>query len=138
MKVKLIEGGRAPERKTVGSAGLDCYARASVRIMPYHTEKVPLGFACAIPEGHLGILALRSSVGLRGTMVVPNGVGIIDSDYRGEVCAIVQTGENAVSIQAGERIAQMVIVPYAAVDVEVVDELDATARGECGFGSTGG
>jgi len=106
--------------------------------MPYHTVKVPLGFACAIPEGHLGILALRSSVGLRGTMVVPNGVGIIDSDYRGEVCANVQTGENAVSIQAGERLVQMVIVPYAGVDVEVVDELDATARGEGGFGSTGG
>jgi dUTP pyrophosphatase len=138
MKVKVIEGGRAPERKTPGSAGLDCYVRESVRIMPYHTQKIPLGFACAIPEGHVGLLVLRSGVGLRGTMVVPNGVGIIDSDYRGEVCAIVQTGENAVSVQAGERIAQMVIVPYAAVDVEVVDELGATVRGEGGFGSTGG
>ena len=138
MKIKVIEGGRAPERKTAGSAGLDCYARASVRIMPYHTEQVPLGFACEIPEGHVGMLTLRSSVGLRGTLLAPHGIGIIDSDYRGEVCAIVQSGENAVSIPEGERLAQMVIVPFVAVDVEVVDELGATARGEGGFGSTGG
>lgn len=138
MKVKVIEGGRAPARKTAGSAGLDCCARVATRIMPYHAELVPLGFACEIPEGHVGILTLRSSVGLRGTLLVPHGVGIIDSDYRGEVCAIVQAGENAVSIPEGERLAQMVIVPFVAVDVEVVDELGATVRGEGGFWSTGG
>jgi len=99
--------------------------------------RVPLGVRFAIPAGHVGLLFSRSSLGKRG-LVIPNGVGVIDSDYRGEVCALLQnlSGEDVV-IRDGERIAQLVILPLPAVAFREVAELDDTARGEAGFGSTG-
>jgi dUTP pyrophosphatase len=136
LKVKVIEGGRAPERKTAGAAGLDCYAREDVRIMPYETRRIPLGFACEIPEGFAGMLVLRSSIASNGHVYAPS-VGIIDSDYRGEVSAVMATHGNAYAVRKGDRIAQMVVVPVSYVAVSVVDELTSTERGSGGFGSTG-
>lgn len=137
VKVKVLPDGRAPERKSEGAAGLDCYVRQSVRVMPYATVKVPLGFAIALPEDHAGLIVLRSSVGLGGLLSAPGGVGVVDPGYTGEVCAIVQARGEAVVLRAGDRIAQMLIVPIRHAVLEVVAELPPTARGEGGFGSTG-
>lgn len=135
-RVRVLNGGRLPERKTGGSAGLDCYAREAVRVMPYETKKVPLGFGCEIPEFHVGLLFLRSSVALEGVVYAPGGAGVIDSDYRNEVCAIISTGESPKQVNVGDRIAQLVIVPCGMFTPVLVDELPETGR-KGGFGSTG-
>ena len=137
LNVKVIEGGKAPERKSAGAAGLDCYSRGYVRAMPYSTTKVPLGFAAEIPEGHVGLLVLRSSIAAGGRLAAPGGVGVIDADYRGEISALVSTRDEAVDIGHGERIAQLVVVPVPYLVVRTVEKLTETERGEGGFGSTG-
>lgn len=135
-EVVLVEGGRMPERKTSGAAGLDCYARGHTRVMPYDTVKIPLGFRIAIPAGHFGAIYLRSSIALRGALVAPS-VGVVDSDYRSEVCLIVAARGEAVDIGDGERVCQLVITPCPEMVLVQVAELDKTERGEGGFGSTG-
>jgi len=137
LNVKVIEGGKPPERKSAGAAGLDCYARGHTRAMPYSTTKVPLGFAAEIPEGHVGMLVLRSGVASGGLVAAPGGVGIIDSDFRGEISAVISTRDEAYNIPNGERIAQLVVVPVPYLVVREVASLSPTERGEGGFGSTG-
>lgn len=129
--------GRAPVYATPGSAGCDLAAGESVWLTPGITRKVPTGTYVAIPEGSAGLLFVRSSVGSRG-IGIANGVGVIDSDYRGEVgLLLVNRGEAPKFIEEGERIAQLVIVPAPQMRVVQVDELPPTDRGAGGFGSTG-
>lgn len=135
-EVALVEGGRMPERKTAGAAGFDCYARGHTRVLPYDTVKIPLGFRIAIPSGHHGAIYLRSSIALRGDLVAPS-VGIVDEDFRGEVCLIVQARGEGVDIGHGERVCQLVITPSPQMTLVQVTELGTTERGEGGFGSTG-
>ena len=98
---------------------------------------MPTGIAVAIPEGHVGILAARSSLAVKKSMTLANGVGIIDSDYRGEIKVPVIPLDGCHNlIQAGQKIAQLIILPIATPTVEVVSELPESARGLGGFGST--
>lgn len=135
-EVVVVDGGKMPERKTAGAAGFDCYARGHTRVLPYGTVKIPLGFRIAIPPGHHGAIYLRSSIALRGDLVAPS-VGIVDEDFRGEVCLIVQARGEGVDIGHGERVCQLVITPSPPMTLVQVSELGETARGTGGFGSTG-
>jgi len=125
------------------AAGLDISTREEVTVQPLTPTLIPTGIAVEIPEGYVGILALRSSTPIKKGLFIPNGVGIIDSDYRGELFMQVAALKEAVAIPAFDRIAQLVIMPARHVagmhiiGVEEVQELSSTERGEGGFGSTG-
>ena len=127
-----------PTRAHPTDAGLDLYAAETVHVIPNQVTLVPTGVAVAIPEGHVGILAARSSLASKKSMTLANGVGIIDSDYRGEIkVPIIPLDGCHNLIQAGQKIAQLIILPIALPAVEVVDELPSTERGVGGFGSSG-
>ena len=138
---KLNKNAKLPTYGTEFSAGADIYALIdgdSVTIAPGETKMISTGLAFAIPEGLVGLIFARSSLGAKRGLAPANKVGVIDSDYRGEVhvalhnhSLIPQTVEN------GERIAQMLLVPYYSAVFSETDELGETSRGEGGFGSTG-
>lgn len=137
MKIKLLDEQCKPYRAHDYDAGLDLKARETVTIPRHVTKAVPLGVCCGIPRNHVGLLFPRSSMG-KTPFRMTNSVGVIDSDYRGEICAMYQnTSVDTLTIEKGERIAQLVIVPISIVSTEYVDELDSTERGTGGFGSTG-
>ena len=127
-----------PTRAHPTDAGLDLAASETTQVAPRVVTLVPTGIAVAIPEGHVGILAARSSLAVKKAMTLANGVGIIDSDYRGEIkIPIIPLDGCHNLIQAGQKIAQLIIIPIALPTVEVVSELPESARGLGGFGSTG-
>lgn len=136
IRVKLItEDATPPKRATEGSAGLDLYLNEDVVLYPGEPPKlVGTGVCVEIPTGYVGVLALRSGV---KDCWMNNGVGIIDSDYRGEVKVKLSAINQMAKYSKGSRIAQLVILPYLACDVTVVSELSDTQRGTGGFGSTG-
>lgn len=147
VKIKILPGGKMPEKKTKGAAAYDCYAREDITVGENPTL-IGLGFALELPEGYHAEIVPRSSIGLKTNLRQPNCVGIIDSDYRGEVkamyesklvtaCGMLQITFNPVHIKAGERIAQMLIKKNEDVTLVEVDELSETNRGDGGFGSTG-
>lgn len=134
---KLRPGARLPEYATAGAAGLDLYAcmEAPMAIPPGAGILVTTGVAVAIPPGHVGLVRDRSSLAVAGLHTV---AGVIDSDYRGEVMiAIRNAGASQATVDPGQRVAQMLILPCPRADVEEMEELPATARGSGGFGSTG-
>ncbi len=129
-----------PARATRGAAGFDLHAavEAAVVVAPRERALIPTGFAIAVPEGYEAQVRPRSGLALAHGIVLPNAPGTIDSDYRGEVKVIVcNTGEKAFTIERGDRIAQLVIAPVAHAEWEEVTALDATERGEGGFGHSG-
>ena len=129
-----------PYYATGGAAGLDLHACIDGPvIVPAGGEAfVPTGIAAAIPEGYAGIMAVRSSMGIRHGITMTNGIGVIDSDYRGPMSVGLYNYRNEdYVVEPGDRIAQLVIVPVLRPEVEVVDTLPETARGAGGFGSTG-
>lgn len=127
-----------PSYATDGAAGLDLRAAASVTIEPGRRARVPTGLAIAIPPGWEGQVRPRSGLAWRHGLTVLNAPGTIDSDYRGEVqVLLVNLGDETVSLERGERIAQLVVAPVGRAEVELVDSLDGTARGAGGFGHTG-
>ena len=127
-----------PTRAHPTDAGLDLAASETTHIAPGVVTLVPTGIAVAIPEGHVGLLASRSSLATKKSMALANGVGVIDSDYRGEIkIPIIPLDGCHNLIQAGQKIAQLIIMPIALPTVEVVSELPESARGLGGFGSTG-
>lgn len=160
VKIKVLSGGHMPEKKTKGAAAYDCYARIDGsgadqyydigRKLHYIpgingiTTKTPLGFALEMPENIHAFILARSSMGVNTKLVCPNGVGLIDSDYRGEICMLyreVNPDDDMLSwnqeddIYDGDRIAQLLFnVP---VELVQADELSETERGAGGFGSTG-
>ena len=126
-----------PTRAHPTDAGLDLAACETTHIAPGVVTLVPTGIAVAIPEGHVGLLAARSSLAAKKSMTLANGVGIIDSDYRGEIQVPIVTTDGCHNlIQAGTRIAQLLILPIALPTIEFVTELPETARGDGGFGSS--
>ena len=133
--VMLDEGATLPARQTSGAAGFDLTARCWMILPPHGTALVPTGVHIAIPDGYVGLLTIRSSIGERGFRL-NNNVGVIDSDYRGEILASVHATCDAF-IRQGERFAQLLIVPVLTADLVRVDALDNTERGTGGFGSTG-
>ena len=127
-----------PTRAHPTDAGLDLAASETTHIPPGVVTLVPTGIAVAIPEGHVGILAARSSLATKKSMTLANGVGVIDADYRGEIkIPIIPLDGCHNLIQAGQKIAQLIIMPIALPAIEVVSELPESARGLGGFGSTG-
>ena len=138
---KLNENAIIPTYGTAFSAGADLYALiegGSVTIEAGETKMIGTGLAFAIPEGLVGLVFARSGLATKRGLAPANKVGVIDSDYRGEVRVVLHNhGSVAQTIENGERIAQIAFVPYYSADFAVVDELDDTVRGAGGFGSTG-
>lgn len=138
--VKIKPGYLTPCRQTAGSAGCDlCACLDGPRsIAPGEVLMVPLGFAAEIPAGYAGFVFSRSGLGSRQGVVVAQGVGVIDSDYRGEwMVPLRNLGREEYTVQPGERIAQAVFMPVAAAAFTEAESLSGTGRGSGGFGSTG-
>ena len=138
---KLTEHAIVPQRATAGSAGMDLCAciKSPITIAPRQLVTVPTGLAIALPNsGCVALLFGRSGLGVKHGITLSNSVGVIDSDYRGEIkVGLCNLSDTPYTIQPNERIAQLVITPVLPLPVQQVDELDETARGEGGFGSTG-
>ena len=138
---KLKENAKIPHRATNGSAGMDLYAciDESVTLAPGQLAVIPTGIAIELPDNTCAaFLYARSGLGVKHGICLSNGVGVIDSDYRGEVCVgLCNVSDKPYVIEPFERVAQMVIAPVLTPDVVEVDELSDTARGEGGFGSSG-
>lgn len=137
---RLRSGAEPPQRQTAGSAGFDLKAcmEEPVTLKPGDRSTFCTGWAVEIPQGCVGLVFCRSGLGAKHGVSLPNCVGVIDSDYRGELIVPLRNfGDKAYTIQPGERIAQLVVAPVCLPVVEEVEELTQTARGEGGFGSTG-
>ncbi len=146
IQIKILDsrvGSRFPMPRyaTDGSAGLDLCACIDdpLTIRPGETHLVPTGFAIHIGEHHLAAMILpRSGLGHRNGIVLGNLVGLIDSDYQGQIFVSVwNRGRETYTIEPGERIAQMIFAPVVRVDFEVVEEFEESHRGHGGFGHTG-
>ena len=132
------EGLPVPAYATTGAAGMDVVAAEDVDLAPRGRHAVATGFAMAIPEGFEVQVRPRSGLALKHGISLPNTPGTIDSDYRGELKIImINLGEEAFAIRRGDRIAQLVVAPVQLAAFAEVEELDDTARGAGGFGSTG-
>ncbi len=135
---KLCPDAIIPTYGTEFSAGADLYSVTEVTIAPGETAFLGTGIATAIPEGLVGLVYARSGMACKRNLAPANKVGVIDSDYRGEIkVALHNHGNVPQTVQKGERIAQLVIAPYLRAEYEEVDSLDDTKRGQGGFGSTG-
>lgn len=146
MKVKIKkmnDKAVIPTRGSSSAAGYDLYAaiddgRKSFVIDPHSTIKVGIGLAMEIPEGYFGAIYARSGLATKQGLRPANCVGIIDSDYRGEIAvALHNDSDEPKAIANGDRIAQLVIQSYLSVEFDEVDDLNCTDRGTGGFGSTG-
>lgn len=137
---KLLPGAKLPTYGSEYAAGADLYALSehAVRIGANETAIVHTGLAAEIPEGYVGLIYARSGLATKKGLAPANKVGVIDSDYRGEIrVALHNHSKYEQSIEPYERIAQLVIAPYIAAEYEEAEELSETVRGEGGFGSTG-
>ena len=137
---KLRKDAVVPSYGSEFAAGADLYACSDkpIEIAAGQTVLVPTGIAMQIPEGYGGFIYARSGIAAKRGLAPANKVGVVDSDYRGEVMvALHNHSDKTQQIEPYERIAQMVIAPFLKVDFEVADELDDTVRGAGGFGSTG-
>lgn len=143
MKVKikkLNENAIIPTYATEYSAGADLYALldSAVEIAPHETVFIHTGISVEIPEGYCGLVFARSSMGAKRGLAPANKVGVIDADYRGEIMVTLHNHSNKpATVEPGERIAQLAIVPFLKAEFDEVDELSDTVRGAGGFGSTG-
>lgn len=137
---KLNDRAVIPSLGSAGSAGGDLYSaeETDVTVGVGETAFIGTGIAAEIPSGYVGLVFARSGTACKRGLAPANKVGVIDSDYRGEIkVALFNHGKEPQTVTVGERIAQLVLVPYLSVEYEQVDELSDTARGDGGFGSTG-
>ena len=140
---KLRENAVLPTRGTALAAGADLYAllpdgAERVTIPPQGKYAFPTGIAVEIPEGYVGLVFARSGIACKRQLAPANCVGVIDADYRGELTVFLQNnGAEPQTVESGERIAQLVITPCLAIEIEETGTLTDTARGAAGFGSTG-
>lgn len=137
---KLDERATIPTYGTQYSAGADLYAvaDADITIKPHETILIHTGLSVEIPEGYAGLIYARSGLASKKGLAPANKVGVVDSDYRGEVMvALHNHGETEQTVSHGERIAQLVIAPFLKAEFTLSEELTETVRGEGGFGSTG-
>lgn len=126
---------KEPVRSTKGAAGFDLYSTKSFDLQPGVRHAFPIGVRCAIPNGWCGMIYPRSGWAVKQGL--DKLAGLIDSDYRGEIHAVLyNSGDETIEVRQGDRIAQMVVVPYMG-ESKLVNVLDDTERGENGFGSTG-
>ena len=141
IRVKLLrEGAKLPTYGTAEAAGADLYAslETAVTIAPGETVFIPTGIALEVPEGCAGLVYARSGLACKRGLAPANKVGVIDSDYRGEITVVLHNhGSIAQTIENGERIAQLLITPVLQPDYEEAEALSDTVRNQSGFGSTG-
>ena len=139
--IKVRPNARLPERATPGSAGLDlCACIDAPLVIPARgSALVDTGIAIALPGPEFAAFVFaRSGLGIKHGIGLLNGVGVIDSDYRGEIrVGLVNQFDAPYTVEPGERIAQLIVLPVPAVTVELADSLDDTARGTGGVGSSG-
>lgn len=136
---KLDPDVALPRRARDGDAGLDLQANDTLKVRPGERAMVPTGLAVAIPSGHAGLVLPRSGLASRQGLTLANSPGLIDEGYRGEIMLAVVNldSEQPVEIRRGDRIAQLLVVPFAEVEPAEVAELPSSGRGEAGFGSSG-
>ena len=142
IKVKILrEGAHVPTLGTSGAAACDLYALLDepITLQPGERRPIPTGIAIALPsKDYVAIVCARSGMALKQGLALCNGIGVIDSDYRGEIFfAMVNNDSTPKTVENGDRIGQLMIMPVIQPSYEVVSELDETERGEGGFGSTG-
>lgn len=141
VKIKLLrEGAKIPTYGSELAAGADLYAciPGGIVIYPHTTVKIGSGIACELPKGYCAFIMARSGLATKEGLRPANCVGLCDEDYRGEyIVAIHNDSEVERLIEPGERIAQVVFMPYVQANFEVNDELSDTERGDGGFGSSG-
>lgn len=136
--MKLVDGVELPRYAHEGDAGFDLCLTEDCRLEPNASAVVGLGCAFEIPAGCVGLVFPRSGLASMYGVTLRNGVGVIDSSYRGEVCApLFNLSCDTVRLPKGSRVCQMVVVPYVPCSLVEVNELSNTERGEDGFGSTG-
>ena len=137
---KLTETAKLPERGSAYAAGYDLFAdlKEAVEIAPKQTLMINTGVAMEIPEGYWGGIFARSGLSTKEGLRPANCVGVVDADYRGPICVALHNDSEVVrTVVPGQKVAQMVVVPFLAVEFEEVAELSDTVRGVGGFGSTG-
>lgn len=141
IRVKLLrEGAKLPAYGSSEAAGADLHAclEAPVTIAPGETVFIPTGIALEVPKGCAGLVYARSGMACKRGLAPANKVGVVDSDYRGEVTVVLHNhGNVAQTVENGERIAQFVITPVLQPEYEIAEDLSDTARNTGGFGSTG-
>ena len=141
IRVKILrQGAKLPTYGTMSSAGADLYAclEFPVAIEPGKTAFIPTGIALEVPEGCAGMIYARSGLACKQGLAPANKVGVVDSDYRGEIIvALYNHGTESRTVYSGDRIAQFVITPVLQPAYEIAEELTDTVRAQGGFGSTG-
>ncbi len=144
VKIKLLDNNkekRLPFYATDGSAGMDLTAciDSPIELKPLERMLIPTGIAIKLPSSEYGaFIFARSGLATKKGITLSNCVGVVDSDYTGEIkVGIINLSQESYTLEPGERIAQMVIMPVCQVNFNVTDELEATERGSGGFGSTG-
>lgn len=136
VNIKLFRNGKAPTYAKDDDAGMDLYAREGTCLWSYEAKPIPVGVAVEIPKGHVGLVTGRS--GLASKHGIDIYGGIVDHGYTGEIRAIMFNGSNTpFYVEPGDRIAQLLILPCVRAELQVVEELEETARGTAGFGSSG-
>jgi dUTP pyrophosphatase len=136
---RLRDDARLPGRAHPGDAGLDLHAAETATLAPGQRTSVGTGIAVAIPEGHAGLVLPRSGLAARHGITLANAPGLIDSGYRGELRVLLLNADptHSYEVSAGDRIAQLLVVPFAHALPTEVEALDESARGLAGFGSSG-
>ena len=140
---RLSRNGKLPPMPfyaTSGAAGIDlaAFTDESITILPGHSAIIPTGLCVKIPEGCVGLIYIRSSLGVKSSVTLSNSVGVIDSDYRGELLvSLINHSDKPFTVNNSDRIAQLVITPYVQALITEADELDETERNAGRFGSTG-
>lgn len=136
---RLTAAATVPTRARPGDAGLDVHAVAAATIAPGERTAVPTGLALAIPDGYAGLVLPRSGLAARHGITLVNAPGLIDPGYRGEVQVLLLNtdADHAYEVRPGDRIAQLLLVAFAVPDLVETAELDPSARGDGGFGSSG-
>lgn len=138
LKCKVTDPKYTPTRANPGDAGLDLKAAENALLFPGDRQAVETGVSVEIPDGYVGLLCARSGNAARRGLGIVNGVGVIDSGYRGPVnVLLINHGRSNVAVMRGDRIAQLLIVPIETPDVEIVDRLSDSDRGTGGLGSSG-
>lgn len=137
---KMRPSAKLPSYATEGAAAIDLSAAIDeeITLAPSERRLIPTGIAISIPKNTVAILSARSGLSSKKGITAANGIGVIDSDYRGEIFfSAINLSTEAYTVTPGERVAQLMLMPVYAMSLVETDDLDKTARGEGGFGSTG-
>ena len=141
INIKLLnENAKVPTRGSEYAAGYDLYAATDydIEIAPHSTVKIGTGISVELPNGTFGAIFARSGLATKKGLRPANCVGVCDSDYRGEyIVPMHNDTDKVMTIASGERIAQLIVMPFVGIEFNIVDELTETKRGDGGFGSTG-